>query len=55
MSTEAEIASGVKQAAAEGVQDLASGVSRMGSEQLNRMESGRCSSCQHPYGEACKP
>ena len=40
VSPEAAIASGVKQAAKEGVQDLVSVASRIGSEHLNRMETG---------------
>jgi len=40
ISPEMAIASGVKQAAKEGVQDLVSVASRIGSEHLNRMESG---------------
>jgi len=40
ISPEAAIASGVKQAASEGVRDLVSVASRIGSEHLNRMESG---------------
>lgn len=40
ISPEAAIASGVKQAANDGVQDLVSVASRIGSEHLNRMETG---------------
>jgi biopolymer transport protein ExbB len=40
ISPEAAIVAGVKQAASEGVRDLASVASRVGSEHLNRMESG---------------
>jgi len=40
ISPEAAIASGVKQAASEGVKDLARVASRIGSEQLARMETG---------------
>ena len=39
-SPEAAIAAGVKQAASEGVKDLVSVASRIGSEHLNRMETG---------------
>lgn len=40
ISPEAAIATGVKQAAHEGIQDLVSVASRIGSEHLNRMETG---------------
>lgn len=40
ISPEAAIAMGVKQAADEGIHDLTSVASRIGSEQLNRMETG---------------
>lgn len=40
ISPEAAIATGVKQAAREGIQDLVSVASRIGSEHLNRMETG---------------
>ncbi|MFC1536244.1 MotA/TolQ/ExbB proton channel family protein [Pseudomonadota bacterium] len=40
ISPEAAIAAGVKQAASEGVKDLVSVASRIGSEYLNRMETG---------------
>lgn len=40
MAPEAAIATGVKQAAAAGVQDLARVASRIGSEQMGRMETG---------------